>query len=118
MELELIEQRVEALEVGFPDAAVLLEPFGGVSDRLGFEAAGASLGVATSRDEAGTLEDFEVLRDGGLGHGKGFDQLVDGGIAGGEAGEDSAASGIGESGESGVELVGGSHFITFRFYNH
>jgi hypothetical protein len=50
MKLELIEKGVEALEIGCPDAAVLLEPFGGFCKGLGFKVAGASLGVAAARD--------------------------------------------------------------------
>jgi hypothetical protein len=117
-ELELLEQGVEALVVGFPDAAVLFEPLRSICEGLSFEAARAALGVAAARDEAGALEDFEVLGDGGLGHLERLDQLVDGGIAGGEACEDGAASGIGEGGESGVESIGRGHCITFGLYNH
>jgi hypothetical protein len=114
----LVENGVEALEVGGPDAAVFFEPFGSFDERLGFEAAGAALGVLAAGDEAGAFEDFEVLGDGGLGHGEGLGEFVDGSLAGGEAGEDGAASGVGEGGESGVEAVGGGHCITLKLYNH
>ena len=48
--LSCIEQGVEALVVGVPDAAVFFEPFGGVCEGLGFEAAGAALGIAAAGD--------------------------------------------------------------------
>jgi hypothetical protein len=114
----LVEKGVEALEVGGPDAAVFFEPVGGFDERLGLEAAGAALGVLAAGDEAGAFEDFEVLGDGRLGHGERLGEFVDGGLAGGEAGEDGAASGVGEGGEGGVEALGRGHCITLRFYNH
>jgi len=118
IELELIEQRVEALEVGFPDATMFLEPFGGVCEGLGFHAAGPALSVLAAGDEAGALENFKVFGDGRLSHGEGLGEFVDGGFAGGEAGEDGTASGIGEGGESGVESIGRGHCITVELYNH
>ena len=37
--LQLIEQRVEALEVAFPDPAIILQPFVGLRERLAFDPA-------------------------------------------------------------------------------
>jgi hypothetical protein len=118
IELHLFEKGVQALEVGGPEAAVFFEPLGGFGERFRFEAAGAALRVLTAGDETGTFEDFEVFGDGGLGHGEGLCEFVDRGFARGEAGEDGATSGVGESGESGVEAVGGGHCITRELYNH
>ena len=97
---------------------MFFEPFGGLRERLGFDAAGAALSVLADGDEAGAFEDFEVFGDGGLRHGEGLGELIDGGFPGGEASEDSAASGIGEGGESGVESFGRGHCITLWLYNH
>ena len=84
---------------------MLLEPFCGFGEGLGFEAARAALGVPATGDEARALEDFEVLGDGGLGHGEGLGEFVNGGFAGGEAGVVGAAGRVGEGGEGGVEAV-------------
>src|SRR2546422_5470345 len=66
--LELIEQRVEALVVPLPQPAVALQPLGGFPQALGLEAAGPPLRVAAARNQAGPLQDLQVLRDGGLAH--------------------------------------------------
>jgi hypothetical protein len=114
----LVEKGVEALEVACPDFAVFFEPFGGLDKRLGFEAAGAALSVLAPGDEAGAFKNFEVFGDGGLSHLEGLGEFQDGGLAGGEASEDGAASGIGESGEGGIESIGRGHCITHGLYNY
>ena len=68
--------------------------------------------VAAPRDKSGAFEYLEMLGNGGLAHGKRLGQFVDRGFAGGEAGKDGAARGIGESGEGGVEMC-----ITTRLHN-
>jgi hypothetical protein len=101
----LVEKGVEALEVACPNFAVFFEPFGGLDKRLGFEAAGAALSVSAAGDEAGALKNFEVLGNGGLGHGKRLGQLHDRCFAGGEARKDRPPSWIGEGSEGGIEAV-------------
>jgi hypothetical protein len=54
-------------------------------------------------EEAGGLEDAQMLGDGGEGEGERLGELGDGGFALREAGENGAAGGIGEGGEGGVE---------------
>jgi len=109
---EFLQKAVEPIEGGLPEFAVLFEPLTGFGEWGGGEAAGAALGVAVAGDEAGALEDFEVLGDGGLGHGEWLGQLVHRGFSQGEAGEDGAASGVGEGGERGVEALVSADFIT------
>src|SRR5437667_12089526 len=58
--LQLLEQGVEALVVPFPQPAVAFQPFRGVPQPLGLEAAGSSLRVAAARDQAGPLEHLEM----------------------------------------------------------
>ena len=65
-EFHYFQQGVELLVVAFPVLAIFFKPLRGVGERLGFEAARAALGVAAARDESGMLENFEVLRNGGL----------------------------------------------------
>ena len=114
---QFVEKGVQAPEVALPKLAVALQPFGGSREGLGFEAAWAALCVAAAGNQAGALEDLEVLGDGGLAHGEGLGELGDGGLAGGEACEDGATGGIGEGGEGGVEAVGGHLCITYRLHN-
>lgn len=102
---QFIEHGVEALKVCFPNLAVTCDPFGGFSEWLGFEAAWAALRVAAARDHAGAFEDFEMFGNGGLRHSERLGEIVDGGFTGSEAGEDGAARRIGESSESGIEVV-------------
>ena len=109
---QFFEHFVEAREIGFPDAAVIFKPLGGFGEPARVDAAGAALGVAAAGDKAGTFEDAEVLGDGGLGHREGAGELVNGGFAGAETGEDGAAGGIGERGEGGVESLFVGHCIT------
>ncbi len=97
----------EAIEALLPDDSIFFDPIGDLLERGGLEAAGAPLSFAAAGDEAGALEDFEVLGDGGHAHVEGGGEFGDGGFAGDEAGEDGAAGGIGESGEGGAEMIGG-----------
>src|SRR5579872_5275640 len=62
--LHAFEQTIEAIEALLPVLAVPLEPLVGLGERLGFEATGPALRVATARDESRTLQHLEVLRDG------------------------------------------------------
>src|SRR5580704_9097008 len=105
MGLHLLKQGVEALEVRGPNAAVSLKPFGGLRKRLGLQPARAALRVAAVRDEAGALEHFEVLRDGGLGHRERLSQFQDRSFARSKTRENGAASGVGESGKGGVQAI-------------
>src|SRR4051812_14773942 len=75
--LDLLEVVVEAIKTVFPEPAVVLDPVGDIFKRLGFQPAGSPLRPPAARDQAGALEDFQVLGDSGEGHVKGFGQLVD-----------------------------------------
>lgn len=110
--LEFLENGIQALEITFPDFAVAFEPVADFGKGLGFDAARAALGVAAAGDKAGAFEDAKVLGDGRLRHVEGLGEFVDRGIAENQAGQDSAARGVGESGEGGVESVGGGHGIS------
>ena len=105
--LKFLQVVVEAIEALFPELAIAFKVLGDVFEGLGLEAAGTPLGVAGAGDEAGVLKDFQVLGDCGESHLERGGEVVDGGFAGCEAGEDGAARGIGEGGEGGVELGGG-----------
>src|SRR2546422_10252617 len=61
--LELIEQRVEALVVPFPQPAVAFQPPGRLAGPLGLEAARPPLRVTAARNQAGALQHLQVLGD-------------------------------------------------------
>jgi hypothetical protein len=65
--------------------------------------AGAELGAAGAGDEPALFQDLEVLGDAGQGQVEGRSQFVDGGITGGQAGQDGAAGRVGQGRERGVE---------------
>src|SRR5215472_13369556 len=73
-----VEQGIEPPEIAFPDFSVLFEPLAGFCERLGLDAAGTALGVAATGNESGALKNSEVFGDGGLAHGEGLGEFVDG----------------------------------------
>ena len=95
----------ESVHVGGPKTAVILDPTGRLLERGGFQAAGAPLRLAAADDETGALQDFEVLGDGGHGHLERLGEFSDGGFAKRQPSQDGAASGIGEGGEGGGEVI-------------
>jgi hypothetical protein len=68
--LELCEKVVQPLDRGLPVLAIRFEPLRGFGERLRLESAGTALGVVGTGNEAGALQHFEVLGDGGLSHGE------------------------------------------------
>src|SRR2546426_11955778 len=88
LSLQLAQMVFQAIEALLPELAVTLHPVGGFLETLRLEPAGPPLRVATARDEAGTLEDFEVLGDGWKRYVERLCQLRDRGLALREAGED------------------------------
>jgi len=85
----------------------MVDPIGYVFEWLGLKLTGTPLGVAAANDQVSTLKDFQMLGDGGKADVERRSKLSDGSIAGRETGEDSAAGGVGECGESCGEGVGG-----------
>ncbi len=93
----------QGIELVFPETAVLLNPGGGLLHRRGGEAATMHAAVNLTREKAGGLEDAQMLRDSGEGDVEGLSQLGDGGFPEGQARKDSAAGGVGEGGEGGIQ---------------
>src|ERR1043165_2274110 len=104
---QFAEVVVEAIEALLPKLFVAIDPVGGVFQRRRLEVAAAPLRVARAGDEAGALEDLEVLRHGGEAHVERGGELGDGRLAGREAGQDRAPGRVGEGGEGVAELVVG-----------
>ena len=106
-----MQEHVEAAEAVLGDEAVTVDPGGQPLEGGWLEVNGSALGVPRAGDQAGELEDLDVFGDGLFGDGKGLGELVDGGVAAGEAGDDGAANRIGQSQEGAVERVGVGRWI-------
>src|SRR5262245_6850835 len=120
--LQLAQQRIQALEISFPDLAIGLDPRTRLRQRPGFDPPRPALRVLLDRDQARALQHLQVLRDRGLADLERRCQLGDRGLASREPGEDRPARGVGEGHEGGVEALGGVHptileFITYWLYN-
>src|SRR5262249_2767740 len=102
---EVLDDAAERVQPGFPCLAVLVDPFRGGLQRRGLQPAGTPLGVTAPGDEAGPLENLQVLRDGLEAHGERLGQLADRRVTGGQARQDRPPGAIGERGEGGIELV-------------
>src|SRR5437763_15291964 len=59
---------VQAVEAFLPEAAVILDPIGGIPERRRFEPARPPLRLAPARNEAGMLQHLQMLRDGRQAH--------------------------------------------------
>src|SRR6266496_676104 len=105
--LQLLQDVVEARVALLPVLAVRRDPVGDQLEAARLEAAGAALGVAAARDEAGPLEHLEVLRDRRLAHVVRFGQLEHGRLTARQLGHHRASRAIGERGEGRVQVVGG-----------
>src|SRR5260370_3602056 len=115
--LQLRKKSVEPLEVLLPNAAVALQPLSSFREGLGFEAPGTPLRVAALGNQAGTLENFKVLGDGGLAHGERLGKLQHGGLAPGQASEDGAARGLGPRRGGHSQLVSSPKSLNRKLHN-
>src|SRR6266853_2253258 len=104
--LQFLKVGTELVEALLPVAPVVLYPVGDVLERIRLEPARPPLRLAAALDQAGALEDLEVLGDGRKADVEGLGQFQDRGFTRGEAREDRAPRGIGEGGEGGAEAVG------------
>jgi len=97
---------VQALEAFLPVPAVMFEPVIGGLEGGCLEAAGTPLGLAPAGDEPGSLQDLEMLGDGGKGHLERGSDLADRGLTGGKALEDGTPRWVRQGGEGGANGVG------------
>jgi hypothetical protein len=95
----------ETVEAFLPEPTVRLEPFGRVLQRRPAQLRRAELRRAASLDQAGALENPEVLRDRLNRDRKRLRELIDRRLALDEPSKDRAPSGIGECSECGTELI-------------
>jgi hypothetical protein len=115
--LELLEVRVEPREARVPEAPEFLSPLDNFLERRRLEPPRSPLGLASAGDEPGMFEHPEVLGDRGSAHRERRRELLDGGRAGRESGEDRPSRG--SAGAANVALSRSvSRHITNRLDNY
>lgn len=92
----------EAIERSLPKLSILLDPLGGFFKRLRLQLHFVHSSIAPAAQQSGFLENAQMFRNCGQRHGVWPCQLGDPLIAPGEAGQDPAAGGVGQGGESAV----------------
>ena len=93
----------QGIELLFPEAPVVRDPIRGALHCSRLQAATAHAAVFCRADQAGALEDVQMLRESGKGNRKGCGQIADARLAAREARQDGAANGVGERGKGGVK---------------
>src|SRR5437588_386865 len=115
--LELVQVLVQSVVALFPEPTVPLGPLGDLLQRARLEPGGPPLALPAPRDQPGSLEHLQVLRDRRHGHLERLGQLGDGGLSGREPREDGPPRGIREGRERSVQLVCRHHHSTPWLYN-
>lgn len=95
---------VQAVEAGFPELAVPLDPRRRFGEGVGAQPARPLLPAATALDHRGTLKHFEVTGDRRQRDPERLGQLRDGRLPLGKAHDDGPPGGVRERGERGAEL--------------
>src|SRR5580693_7771825 len=114
--LQLVQEGVEALEVGLPEFSILLQPLGGFGQRPGLDPAGSFLGVASPGNEASLLKHLEVFGNRGLAQLERSHELINRGLALRQPGQDSPAGRVRQGRERGIEASGHHGSITLGLY--
>ena len=112
--LDSLEVVVKSLKAPIPKAAIGLEPLCDRLQRFSLKMAGSPLRFPAPRNQARSLQHFEMFRDCGEAHVIRLGKLTDARIPEAEPGKDAAACWIGEGGERGAEAV--SHCIQPNSY--
>src|SRR5579872_844829 len=104
--LHLAQIFFETIETLLPETPIVFDPLGGILERARLEPARTPLRLAPARDEPRALQYLEMLGNRGKAHLEGLGEFGDRGLAGREAREDRATSGIGKRCEGRAELIG------------
>jgi len=102
----LFEVGREHIELGLPELSVVRDPRERIAHRRRMERSPAHSPFLFHRREPGALQHAHVLRDCRERHREARCELADRAIARGEAREDVAPGGVGESEEGGIEGAG------------
>ena len=98
-----MQELFKGVELRLPEGAVLRNPCGGVFHGVGLEATAVDAAIDFAAKKAGGFQNAKMFGDCREGNLKRLGDFGDFGLALREAGEDGAASGIGESAEGGIE---------------
>ena len=101
----MVEKPGKRVEPLLPELARVIEPSGRLFHRLRGQGAAHHPALLFPPDEPGVLEDLQMLRETGQGHGEGARELGDGTAAGGEYLHHLSARRVGERREHGVERL-------------
>jgi hypothetical protein len=93
----------------FGDQSITVDPRRQPLQGGGIQVHGSALSIPRAGDQAGLLEYLDVFGNRLFGDGERFGELVDGGVAAGQAGDDGASDRIGQRDESAVERVLGGY---------
>src|SRR5262245_51473551 len=107
--LHLLNVLFEAVEACIPETPIVFRPIDDLLQRRRCEAAGAALCVAGAGDEPCPFEDAEMFGDCGSAHLEWRAELLHGGVAVGQTGENRASGRIREGSERNAEFVGRRH---------
>jgi hypothetical protein len=95
----------QAIKRAFPELAIFLDPLGRLFQRLRFQLNFMNPAVSPATQQAGFLEDAQMFGDRRERHGVRTGQIGDAPMPAGEAGEDPAASGIGQGGKGSIKRL-------------
>jgi len=93
----------QGVELGLPEAAIGLDPRGGILHRLRRQATAVDAAIDFAVEQSGGFENAQVLGDGREPNIERRSELAHRGFAEGQAREDGAAGGVSQGPESGVE---------------
>jgi len=101
----------EAVEAGFPELTIVLEPVVCIAHRVGAQPADAPARVDFALDQPRIGQYSQVLRDGGPGNVERAGEFTDGRRALGQPREDCAAGRVGQGSENGGQGFGLCYLI-------
>src|SRR4051794_18834782 len=114
--LNFVEMAAEPVEGAFPELAVTVQPVGRCAESSAIKARRPQLRFPASRDEAGVLEDLDVLGHRLKAQLEGFGELVDRRFAIRQPGQDRPPCRIGQRGERLAQFVDRHLLLTQTVY--
>jgi hypothetical protein len=104
--LGFFQELGQGIELLLPETLLTLNPLRGMLHRLRHEPATSDATVLLLAQEAGTLEDAEMLRDGGQRHIERLCKLADRGVSLGQPCQYGPPGGVTQCTEDGIQFVG------------
>src|SRR5260370_22262715 len=97
---------VQTIETPGPEPPIVLHPIGNVPQRARREPAGPPLGIASPRNQSGSLQHLQVLGDSGQAHLERLSELCYRNLSRSQPREDRPPGGIGKRGAGAAEAIG------------